>query len=227
MSNADFYAADFHRQVKGDDDCKLIHENSTDKGTAGGSFTKMNVESEQSSSVSRTALYKKVASAGLRREWAMGVSQDLYSSLQEAPEETGHSSGTLHGHGAHIKVRKRAMASKSSDVWCISETKQLPRSLAEFIQIHSDRTAMSLEFNALVAYSLYVVRLNSTERKRLYLFDHGYTFPGFLPAVVAELEVEDEYLEVDESNSFYGRTSSSLLPLENFTPQTSWRDSRN
>lgn len=92
------------------------------------------------------------------------------------------------------------MASRSSEVWWKSKTKHLPRSFAELIRIYSEKMATSLKSNAIVAYPVLVVRLDSTERRRRHLVDHRYTLLGSLPGI-AELRVEDGYFEVDESVS--------------------------
>lgn len=84
-----------------------------------------------------------------------------------------------------------------------------------------------MKLSELVAYPAHVLWLSITERRQSYLSEHRYTLLRFLPSEVAELEGESRDLEVvNESVLLYGLTTSDLFPLEDFTPQMSWRDAR-
>lgn len=48
----------------------------------------------------------------------------------------------------------------------------------------------------------------------------------FLPVGIAELTVEDDDLEANESVFLCGLTPSGVVPLEEFIPDSSWRDAR-
>lgn len=48
------------------------------------------------------------------------------------------------------------------------------------------------------------------------------TFLEFLPAGVSQLELKDGSLEADKSVSLYGPTSSDVVLMPEFMPQTSW-----
>lgn len=52
------------------------------------------------------------------------------------------------------------------NVWCSSDSGDLPRSFADLVQIYLDRTVTSLKFNALDAYAADTVWLAFTMRKR-------------------------------------------------------------
>lgn len=112
------------------------------------------------------------------------------------PKVTGHSAGTFHGQKKQEKVQKRAMGSRSSDMWWNSDTTQLSRSLAGFLHIYSETTAKSLKINALVTTPARAVCLN--DRGKNYLTSEGRTFVGLLSAGITELGVEVGDLEVDE-----------------------------
>lgn len=62
--------------------------------------------------------------------------------------------------------------------------------------------------------------LNVTERKKEHAVDYGYTWLEFLPVGIAELEVKDEDLDLDNRVFFYEPTSSGVMPLEDFIPFT-------
>lgn len=95
---------------------------------------------------------------------------------------------TLHGQKTQWKVRKRLIASKSSDVWWNAETGQFPQSFTDLVQICSDKTEASLKFNTVFAYPVHAVWMNATKRRGSYLIEDGYHLLGFLPAGVARLE---------------------------------------
>lgn len=89
------------------------------------------------------------------------------------------------------------------------------------MQIYTARTATFSKSNALVIYSVHVVWLKFPEERRSYLADHENNFLG-LPAIeIAEMRVQDRDLEVDESVSLHGLTTSKVVLLEGFTPQKS------
>lgn len=113
------------------------------------------------------------------------------------------------------------MASRGCAVGWKSESSQLPRLFAELVQIYSERTAMSLEYDAPVAYSAHLVCLKVTEKS--YLADRGYTLLGFLPVGIAQPEVEDGGLDVSERVFLHGTTSSDKVFSENFISRKPWR----
>lgn len=115
------------------------------------------------------------------------------------------------------------MASRSSDMWQNSGTSQLPRSLAELIQIYSDMNAVSLIVNALDLYTALAMCMRPTERGRQYPIDHQYILIGFLPVRIAGLGEKNGEFEVDESVNLPGLTSSDAAPLEEFIPSSFWR----
>lgn len=83
--------------------------------------------------------------------------QDLFFSSQNVWRGTGHRTGMLHGQKTQRKVQKRVMPSRSSEVWGIDERNKLPRPFTELTQVHSDKTAKSLNFSALVAYRVHLM----------------------------------------------------------------------
>lgn len=74
----------------------------------------------------------------------------------------------------------------------------MPSSLAGLVQTYYNKTATSLEFNALAGYPAHMVLLSFTKREKRYLVDHGHTLLGLLPAEAAELSERDGKQVVDE-----------------------------
>lgn len=63
-------------------------------------------------------------------------------------------------------------------------------------------------------------------KRRTYLTYHGYIFLDLRPFGVTELKVQDGHKEVDESVSTYNFTSSIVVLLGDFIPQTCWKGPR-
>lgn len=114
------------------------------------------------------------------------------------------------------------MAPRSSDVWWKHETNQLQRSFAGLKQIYFDMTTTSMRFSALVSSPAHLVWLKVEKRRRKYLAHYRYTLLGLLPIRIAELEVNDGKLEVDESIPLSEFASSDVVALEESTVHTPW-----
>lgn len=56
--------------------------------------------------------------------------------------------------------------------------------------------------------------------------DQGYTLLRFLRAGIADLNVKDGELEVEESGFLYGHTSSNVALLHDSVPQMLWRGAK-
>lgn len=82
-----------------------------------------------------------------------------------------------------------------------------------------------LKCSVLVSYSVYVFRLNFTEKRGLYLIT-VFSFSWSLHVGITGLELAHEDLKVDKSVFLYATTSSDMMPSEKFIPQTSWADAR-
>lgn len=67
----------------------------------------------------------------------------------------------------------------------------------------------------------------STKRRKTYGTDHGYTLLAFLTVEIAEMEVEDGELVVDERLSLQRFPSSGVVPLEKAIPRKSCRGAQN
>lgn len=93
------------------------------------------------------------------------------------------------------------------DKWWNSVANHLLRSCAGLVPIYSEKPAISLKFNALVADPVEVMCLNFTESKKIYPIDPGFTFIDFSQVGIAQLGVKDEALEAQESVFLYEPTS--------------------
>lgn len=149
--DANFDAEELCRHVKRTDGCKPVLNDIKGEELAEESFKKKIVKIGSLSSVLGAVLHKKDFLALLRRQAAMSSSQVVFSSSQHVPEGTVHAFGTLHGQSTQRKVSDRVTASGSRERWWSSETFQLPRFFAGFIQIYSGKTPRSLEFDASVS----------------------------------------------------------------------------
>ena len=79
--------------------------------------------------------------------------------------------------------KRRSMVLRSSDpnTFWVDTCTEGGASFVGFLQIYSDKTAMTLKSNAMVAYPVHVVFLNTTTSYRRWLIDNGHTIVAFLP----------------------------------------------
>lgn len=60
------------------------------------------------------------------------------------------------------------------------------------LKAHSNKTATALKANAITAYSVHVVLLNSTKEFLWNLIEHGHTFADLLPSMISDLGQDQE-----------------------------------
>lgn len=71
-------------------------------------------------------------------------------------------------------------------------------SFVGFIQIYTDKTAMTLKTNSLVAYPIHVTLLNFAGKFSGYVIDHGHTLVGFLPVGYQKMDSDcNEESDID------------------------------
>lgn len=90
----------------------------------------------------------------------------------------------------------------------------LPNPILELIQIYSDKMAMSVKCNALVAYPVHAVWLIFTAKGTRYLALRELTLLGFPPAGSAEVETEDMEGGADTDVSQFRSTSFKTMSLQ-------------
>lgn len=99
------------------------------------------------------------------------------------------------------------MGARYSEVSGNANNNDLQRSFLTLIQIYSYKAARFLKCIALVAYSVQVVWLNFTGKRKTYFIDHGYILLGFLPAGSAVVGTEDTESVADMDVLHPGLTS--------------------
>lgn len=109
-------ADELRRHVKGVQNYERMLDDSTEEELGTQSFLKETARSGSGSSVHGSMLYKKDVVVVLPGQMEMSSSQDLFISTQDVPEGTRHPAGMLHGQKTQRTVRKRVMASRTSDV---------------------------------------------------------------------------------------------------------------
>lgn len=123
--------------------------------------------------------------------------------------------------------RSGIMASKNSKSMWIEDVEVQSSSFIGFIQLYSDKTAMSLKANSMLAYPIHAVLLNSTPKFRRWLIDRGQTLVGFLPVqscvydddhnadnTVEQVEEDFNTVHLDDYISPTSKSSGRVRKLE-------------
>ena len=119
----------------------------------------------------------------------------------------------------YCKRRDGVIRSTSkSTYWVDSSVLGIP-SFVGFVQIYSDKSAMTLKSNAMVVYPVHAVFLNTTAECRRRLIDGGHTLVGFLPVDIGDTCADDDVYED-------GMDTDDVVPLEETVRATSERDAR-
>lgn len=147
-----FDAGNLFRHVKKTDDCKrILHSNRSENPGEEGLIREIVRSGSDLSPIWSSAVLEESFSGSTETN-GDGLVGERAVSLQDVPEGTGQTSGTLYSQMTHRKLEERVMASKSRDVWQNGKTSGLPRSIEELIQIYFDETETSLKFSTLLAY---------------------------------------------------------------------------
>lgn len=95
-----------------------------------------------------------------------------------------------------------------------------------FVQIFSDKTAMTLRCTALLAYAVHGNLLNVTISRRKRSIDNGHMLVGFLPVCCTPKALKEEKSTKHENILVYKHTSSMTVPLESSVRATTASERR-
>lgn len=110
---------------------------------------------------------------------------------------------------------------RSREMGWNSETSQLRGSFTDLVRIFHPEGTKLLTLTAFVVILYVAVSLSSLRRWKRYLTDHRYFSLQFQLPGAAELRVEGEDPEVDESAFLYVLTSVNGVSLKKVIPPTS------
>lgn len=205
--------------MKADGNCKQLLEDSLEEALAAKGFAKKIMRTRGSFSMSGGVLHKKIFGSSTETDDNVFVAGRVFQ-LTECSKTYQISCSCSARAAYRKKSRGRVMASARREVWWNGESEDLQRSFAGLIQVYLAKTATSFKFIALVAYPVYVIWLNCTERRRRYMITHGHTLLGFLPIGAVELRERDDDQDVDKGMPMHGFASSKVVPLEDPIAQT-------
>jgi len=221
LTNASFNHTLFQEHGKSVQSCKSFLSRVMQHTASTHGFEK--IEMKMPCGEKSSVLYAKNAIHVLQKQVSMSHDQNF--SFRPASEERAEISEPMHTqyfNSLYSQCRMNVMSSRSKDSFWVDSVADKNSSFVGFFQLYSDKTAMTLKSNAMVAYPVHLVLLNASPSFRRWLIDNGHTLLGFLPAEFHNDDIQVEDLE-EESRKV---GASNVIELNDYIRHTTEQSGR-